>query len=98
MMVKPSVLLDLHREELRRVFKDSGFTDVAVFGSVARGMDTSESDIDFLISHDRAVGLFAIGNLSRKIENILAAPVDIVVNTGRQGPRLAKAQAEAVAL
>lgn len=47
--MKPSELLELHREEIRAiVLRNNGFNP-RVFGSVLKGVDTEESDLDILI-------------------------------------------------
>lgn len=39
-----------HREELKALAERHGFRELSVFGSVARGEDTADSDIDLLVS------------------------------------------------
>jgi len=55
---------------------------VAVFGSVARGEETSESDIDFLVEFSRDVSLFDIGGLQVELSELLGMPVDVISTRG----------------
>ena len=41
-----------HREQVLTIASKHGAFNVRIFGSVARGEDTPESDIDFLVDYD----------------------------------------------
>ncbi|HEX8079183.1 MAG TPA: helix-turn-helix domain-containing protein [Jatrophihabitans sp.] len=49
-----------------------------VFGSVARGSEGDDSDIDLLVDIEPGVGLFALGRLRSELESLLGAAVDLV--------------------
>ncbi len=51
---------------------------VALFGSVARGDDTPESDVDFLVEFDRGSSLFDLMDLQEALQELLGVPVDRV--------------------
>lgn len=51
---------------------------LAVFGSVARGENTSESDLDVLVEFDRPVGLFEFIRLKYYLESLVNCRVDLV--------------------
>jgi len=56
-LAKPMSLLDTlkeNRAEILKVAASHGAFNVRVFGSVVRGEETSESEIDFLIDYDLA--------------------------------------------
>jgi uncharacterized protein len=55
-----------------------GVRHVRVFGSVADGTDTPDSDVDLLVDLDDGVGLFGVGALQAELEQILGRPVDVV--------------------
>jgi predicted nucleotidyltransferase/DNA-binding XRE family transcriptional regulator len=55
-----------------------GATNVRVFGSVARGSEGSDSDIDVLVDLPSTSGLFTLMRLERDLENLLEASVDVV--------------------
>lgn len=52
-----------------------------MFGSVARGTDDDESDIDLLFSPDRPFSLMELGALEEKISLLVGHPVDLVPDT-----------------
>ncbi|WP_400996729.1 nucleotidyltransferase family protein [Agromyces sp. GXQ0307] len=49
-----------------------------MFGSVARGDESSTSDVDLLVDLAEDVGMFGLGLMRSTAERILDAPVDIV--------------------
>lgn len=51
---------------------------LSVFGSVARGEDTPESDVDLLVKFDRPVGIFHFIRLKMFLESVLGRNVDLV--------------------
>jgi predicted nucleotidyltransferase len=51
---------------------------VRVFGSVARGEDTENSDVDLLVDLAPEVGLFGLGRLERELTDLLGVRVDVV--------------------
>ena len=55
-----------------------GARDVRVFGSVARGTDGPDSDIDLLVELPEAVSLFTLARLERDLAELLGAKVDVV--------------------
>lgn len=86
------------REDIVRIAEARGARNVRVFGSVARGEDDQDSDIDLLVDLDAGVGLFDISGLQLELEAELGRPVD-VSNARALMPRVARhALPEAVAL
>ncbi|MEI8287108.1 MAG: nucleotidyltransferase family protein [Actinomycetes bacterium] len=69
-------------DEIKAVAYRFNGISVSVFGSVARGEDTSESDIDFLIDFAKGSSLFDIIDIQDELENLLQCPVDIVAVGG----------------
>lgn len=55
-----------------------GVTKLRVFGSVARGEDTTDSDVDLLVDLPSTMGLLAMGRLQRELEAVLGVKVDLV--------------------
>ncbi len=55
-----------------------GAGNVRVFGSVATGTDTPESDVDLLVDVDDTVGLMGLAALQLELEEILGRAVDVV--------------------
>ncbi|MDQ1571615.1 MAG: uncharacterized protein QOF79_2289 [Actinomycetota bacterium] len=71
-------VVDQNRLRLVRSLSKLGARNVRLFGSVARGDDGPESDIDLLVDINSNVGLFALGQMRGEAERILANSVDIV--------------------
>ncbi|MDE6552727.1 MAG: nucleotidyltransferase family protein [Muribaculaceae bacterium] len=67
-------------DRLKDFFSTEPVEKAWVFGSYARGEETSESDIDILVrySKDTCLGLFGIAELIDKLENLLGKKVDLV--------------------
>ena len=59
--------------------KNSGIQSLSLFGSVARGDATGQSDIDLMSDFDRArrLTLFDLAGLELRLAEILQAPVDL---------------------
>lgn len=92
--MRPSKILDMHREELRAVMKlpkhAEHFTNLRVFGSAATGHDTEQSDIDFLVdSKNKAYTLFDLSGLYYALETITQSKIDLVVSD-HLSPRMKK--------
>ncbi|MDR3360302.1 MAG: nucleotidyltransferase domain-containing protein [Bifidobacteriaceae bacterium] len=72
-------LIDLHRAELDAVMRRYGASNPRLFGSVARGDATWDSDIDILVDLDAAEGniLFRMGGLSHEFRRVIGRNVDV---------------------
>ncbi len=70
--------IQLNRENIIRLAKRYGVIDMRLFGSVARGEDTPESDIDFLVDMEPGRSLFDLGGLLVDLENLLGCKVDVM--------------------
>jgi len=55
-----------------------GVKSAAIFGSVARGEDRSDSDVDMLISMNRPIGVYEFVGLKFDLEEALDRTVDLV--------------------
>jgi hypothetical protein len=55
-----------------------GVKDMAVFGSVARGDSSPNSDVDILVEFNRPVGLFEFVRLKMLLEEWVGCRVDLV--------------------
>ncbi len=75
--------LEENRVDIIAIAAKHGAFNVRVFGSVARGESTSESDIDFLIDYDleKVTPWFPVG-LIQDLENFLKSRVDVVTEEG----------------
>lgn len=70
------------RGEILRVAARYGAHDVRVFGSVARGEDDRESDVDFLVELEARRSLLDLGGLQMELEDLLGCRVDVVTVRG----------------
>ncbi len=60
------------------LFERYGVSAVSLFGSVARGEPTEESDIDLLVEFSRPIGLLQFVELKRILEEVFERSVDLV--------------------
>lgn len=75
---RPSLVLGQHRDEVLRVAAANRARDVRVFGSIARGQDTADSDIDLIVSFEEGADIFDQGGLLCDLEDLLGRHVDVV--------------------
>ena len=80
--VRPRDLLEAGRDILRQVAEDRGFRKLGVFGSVARGEDGPESDIDFVVEPPKGASLIELVALEEAFARILGRGVDLVTYGG----------------
>lgn len=73
-----AMALRRHRDDVRRLVRDAGGSNVRVFGSVATGADHEDSDIDLLFTMNEPFSLLALGRLERQIAECVGLPVDLV--------------------
>jgi predicted nucleotidyltransferase/DNA-binding XRE family transcriptional regulator len=66
------------RHDLVAAAAAHGASNLRVFGSVARGQDRPDSDVDLLADLPADLGLFALMQLQAELEAILDAGVDLV--------------------
>ena len=94
-----SALLREHLAEIRAAAEAVGATNIRVFGSVARGEETPESDIDLLVDFPAGErGLFPLLKLAGEIEGLVGRPVDVAAVEVMAAPVRERALAEAIPL
>ena len=64
-------------KQLQAVCRDNNVSMLGVFGSVARGDDTPESDIDLLVKLSKPVGFIELIQLEDKFKDIFGRKVDL---------------------
>jgi predicted nucleotidyltransferase/DNA-binding XRE family transcriptional regulator len=74
---RPSEALRAHRGEVLTFARELGASKVLVFGSVARGEDDGDSDVDLLIDIPPTHGLFAMARFQRELSDLLGVAVDL---------------------
>jgi predicted nucleotidyltransferase len=68
-----------HRAEILRVAARHGAGNVQLFGSVARGEDTPESDVDLLVDVTGDTTPWFPGSLIADLEQLLGQRVQVVI-------------------
>ena len=73
------------RQHLPTIQKEYGVTGLTLFGSVARGDNTPDSDIDLLV--EMPPKFHILSALHRFLENLLHTSVDLIHRHSRMNPR-----------
>jgi hypothetical protein len=76
--MKPSAAVALKRTAVREAMERFRTTNPRVFGSVVRGTDRDDSDLDLLVDTLPGATLFDLGGLQAELEELLGASVDLV--------------------
>ncbi len=77
-MASARTLLNEKREEILRLAALHGAANVRVFGSVARGEDRDDSDIDLLVHMEDDRSLLDMIRFWDQVGNLLGRKVDVV--------------------
>lgn len=75
--MKPSIVFQQKREDIRAVTKRFRVANPRVFGSVVHGDDTDTSDLDLLVDPLPGTTLIDLGDLQGELEELLGIPVDV---------------------
>lgn len=77
-MVTLDTLQHEKRTEILRLAETHGARNVRVFGSVVRGDNRDDSDVDLLVEFDKGRTLFDLARLKGALEDLLGVSVDVV--------------------
>jgi uncharacterized protein len=66
------------REEIHAIAGRNRALSISVFGSVARGEDRPDSDVDFLIEFEPGASLLDLMRIQDDLEALLGCPVDVL--------------------
>lgn len=91
-------LLAERRPEIMRLAAQRGAYNVRLFGSVARGEDDEQSDIDLLVDLEAGRSLFDLGGLLTDLTALLGREVDVVTERGLRDRLRERVLKEAVPL
>ncbi|WP_416795555.1 nucleotidyltransferase family protein [Ciceribacter azotifigens] len=80
--MRPSEALERNRQAIREATKRFNAANPRVFGSVARGEDRPDSDLDILVDPLPGTTLFDLGGLLEELQRLLRCRVDIVTPGG----------------
>ena len=67
-----------HRDAILQIAARHGASNVRVFGSVARGSDSPESDVDILVEFEHGRDYFDQAELLGELRELLGREVDVV--------------------
>ena len=76
--VRPSVVLQTHRQKVRDIVSAHRATNPRVFGAIARGDDTSDSDFDLLIDPTAETTLLDVGAIRHELLILLGVTVEVL--------------------
>lgn len=80
--VHPEALLDAGGPILRQLAEQRGFTELAVFGSVARGEARCDSDVDLVVRQPPGTTISGLRALQQLFAAVLDRPVDLITYGG----------------
>jgi predicted nucleotidyltransferase len=75
---RASAVLQAHRADVIRIAERYHAVEVRVFGSIAHGDDTSDSDVDLLVRFQDGADIFDQAALIEELEDLLQRHVDVV--------------------
>ena len=82
------IVRNQYRDQILVTANKRGAKNIRIFGSVARGDERRDSDIDFLVDFELGRSLFDLAGLWLDLEKLLGCKVDVVSSRGLK-PRLA---------
>lgn len=71
-------LVETHRDEIKAIAARHGSKRIGVFGSVARGDESTNSDIDFLSDFEPGRSLFDLMRMEDDLVALLGRGIDVV--------------------
>lgn len=75
--MRPSQALREHRGEILEIIASYQLSNPRIFGSIARGEDGEDSDIDILVDYDSPISTFKLAELELALEAVLKTRVDV---------------------
>lgn len=90
--------LRAHRGEINKLAHPLGVSNIRIFGSVARGDDDNQSDVDLLVDFDLAKGMLPIVQLQEALTQLFGFKVEICPQDALKSRVLKNALRDAVPL
>jgi len=75
--MRPSEVLPQHRETIRLLVMQAGMANPRVFGSVLRGEDGEDSDLDILVDPAPRASLLAMEMLQAQLAKVTGVKIDL---------------------
>ncbi len=88
-MINRNVIIEKLRNQYQTLSEQFGIEKIGLFGSMARGNETEDSDIDLLVELNKPLGLNFI-LLVESLEAIFSRKVDIITKDGLANIRVKK--------
>jgi predicted nucleotidyltransferase len=76
--MKISKLIQNKREDIIRLSAQHGASNIRIFGSVSRGEESLESDIDLLVELEKGRSLLDLSGLTLDLQQLLGRKVDVL--------------------
>jgi predicted nucleotidyltransferase len=76
--MKPSLMLEQHRDTIRRIVTSHRASQPRVFGSVLSATDNEQSDLDILVEPGADTSLLDIARIQVELEEALGIRVDVL--------------------
>ncbi len=73
-----TITLPFDSDKLIEVCRNNDVSMLGIFGSVARGEATAQSDVDLLVRFSRRKSLLALADLALQIETAIGKKVDLL--------------------
>ena len=86
-------VISILRDQMPFLASEYGVKKIGLFGSYARGLQTSKSDVDIVVEFGRPIGLKFV-ELADYLEKVLGTKVDLLTPAGIQGIRIKKVATE----
>ncbi|MGY4674085.1 nucleotidyltransferase family protein [Ursidibacter arcticus] len=74
----PSQLIQAKHTEIMAISQQFAVENVRIFGSVAKGKDTENSDLDILVDTTPKTTMFDLCGLQMELEDLLGIKVDVL--------------------
>lgn len=91
-------LIQTHRQELLSLARRRGVTSVRVFGSMVRGGEREDSDVDLLVTLEPGTSALALGGLLLDAQELLGRRVDVATEASLHPALRERVLADAIAL
>jgi uncharacterized protein len=96
--MRPSLALKIHRAAICEIALRHRVCNVRVFGSVLRGEDTEDSDLDLLVEPTAQATLMDIAKIQVEVARLLNVSVDVLTPNALPNKFRTQVMQEAVAL
>ncbi len=90
--------LRARREEIIAIARRNRAYNVRVFGSVARGHVSPESDVDFLVTFEEGASLYDLSGIVLDLRELLGCGVDVADDQTRDRDFLRRIAKDVIAL